>query len=162
MSGTSTHSGTHISTPRNLFFVMQIVICFRGAFPRILMPKVQSRRRRPNKVEPFDTVMADDEPEITNQETEDVVPGSDKESGESNHAVFKRHAGEWKKMKAQVAQLKKQRKALTKKQRDQKKKISQDIKFLISCTRDRHDNELRTLGIVAPKRDDLMMDDEDE
>ena len=126
------------------------------------MPKVQSRRRRPNKVEPFDTVMADEEPEITNKNTEDVVPGSDTEGGESNHAVFKRHAGEWKKMKAQVAQLKKQRKALNKKQRDQKKKISQDIKFLISSTRDRHDNELRTLGIVAPKRDDLMMDDEDE
>lgn len=126
------------------------------------MPKVQSRRRRPNKVEPFDTVMADEEPKINDQPAGDVITGSDVEGGESNHAVFKRHAGEWKKMKAQVAQLKKQRKALTKKQRDRKKQISQEIKLLISTIRDRHDTELRSLGIVAPKREDLMMDDEDE
>lgn len=85
----------------------------------------------------------------------------DEVSGESNHSVYKRQAGEWKRMKSQVAQLKKQRKALTKKQRDKKKQISQEIKMLVSSTRDRHDAELRELGIIPPKRSDMMQDDED-
>ena len=124
------------------------------------MPKAQNKRRRANKAEPFDTMMVDEvaQPVVDNNE---IVEENEAQSGESNHAIFKRHAGECKKMKGQVAQLKRQRKALTKKQRDKKKQISQEIKLLISHLENRHDEELRSLGIIPPKRADIM-DDDDE
>ena len=123
------------------------------------MPKAQRKRGRANKSEPFDTMMVDEADQEVVAQTEEVV--EQEERGESNHAIHKRHAGEWKKMKGQVAQLKKQRKALTKKQRDKKKGISQEIKILISSIQNRHDEELRVLGIIPPKRADVMEDDEE-
>ena len=125
------------------------------------MPKVQSRRKRTTKSEPFETMMVD-EPSNPEQVVEEGIVDEESVGGESNHAVYKRHAGEWKRMKSQVAQLKKQRKSLTKKQRDKKKEISQEIKLLISSTGDKHQAELRALGIIAPKRADMMIDDEDD
>lgn len=122
------------------------------------MPKVKSKRTRAEKSQPFDTMMVDEE--VKNPVVEDQT--EEENQGESNHAVYKRHAGEWKKMKGQIAQLKKQRKALTKKQRDKKKQISQEIKLLMHGLRDRQDEELRALGIISPKRSDLMMDDDEE
>ena len=136
-------------------------VTFRSPFPlrKLTMPKAPKKRTRVSKSEPFDTMMIDevDQPAVDNREDETEQEGTT----ESNHAIFKRHAGEWKRMKAQVAQLKKQRKALTKKQRDKKKQISQEIKMLISSIQNRHDEELRGLGIIPPKRADLMEDDEE-
>ena len=124
------------------------------------MPKVQKGRKRASKAEPFDTMMVDDMVEEKPVAVEEETQAE--ETGESNHAIFKRHAGEWKKMKGQVAQLKRQRKALNKKQRDRKKAISQEIKLLISSLQHKHDEELRALGLIAPKREDLMVDEDDE
>ena len=84
------------------------------------------------------------------------------ESVESNHSVHKRHCGEWKKMKAQVSQLKSQRKALSKKQREVKKDLSKQIKFLISSMESKHLAELEALGITPPKFSDRMIDEDDE
>jgi hypothetical protein len=95
-----------------------------------------------------------------------VVDHSDtEEATESNHSVYKRQQAEWRKMKHQVAQLKKQRKSLNKKQRDRKKEISKDIKMLIATMSAKHEQELRDLGIVKPMSsheddDDLMEDDD--
>ena len=75
-------------------------------FQAEVMPKVQSRRKRVGKAEPFETMMVDEAvPVETQVEVEEAEV-----AGESNHAVHKRQAGEWKRMKGQVAQLKKQRK----------------------------------------------------
>jgi hypothetical protein len=121
------------------------------------MPKIQSRRHKSVKSEPFDTMVV----EKAEQETIDVV------DEESNRSVYKRQQTEWRKMKHQVAQLKKQRKALTKKQREKKKEISKEIKLFISSMRGKHEQELKDLGIVAPashNRDDdvdLMMEDDE-
>jgi hypothetical protein len=124
------------------------------------MPKIAKGRKGSKKVEPFDTVMSEN---IANQDIDNhAAEETDAVAGESNHAIFKRHAGEWKRMKAQVAIIKSQRKSLSKKQRDKKKKLSQDIKLLLSSLQSRHDEELRTLGIIPPKRSDMMLDDEDE
>ena len=122
------------------------------------MPKFLSRRNRSSKSQPFETMIVDEKApaDVVTEEQQD-----DEVSGESNHLVYKRQAGEWKRMKAQVAQLKKQRKALTKKQRDKKKQISQEIKMLVSSIRDRHDAELRELGIIPPNRSEMMQDNED-
>ena len=127
------------------------------------MPKIQSRRHKSVKSEPFDTMVIDKA-----EETPDVVVADDVEGDgeESNRAVYKRHQTEWRKMKHQVAQLKKQRKALTKKQREKKKEISKEIKMLISSMRAKHEQELKDLGIVAPishdhDDEDLMMDDDE-
>ena len=124
------------------------------------MPKIQSRRHKSVRSEPFDTMVVD-KPEETC-----VVPDIEDESEESNRAVYKRQQTEWRKMKHQVAQLKKQRKALTKKQREKKKEISKEIKLLISTMRAKHEQELKDLGIVAPTNlnqddEDLMMDDDE-
>jgi hypothetical protein len=125
------------------------------------MPKVQKGRKRATKAEPFDTMMVDEA--VAEEPVDHVeVEAETEETGESNHAIFKRHAGEWKKMKSQVAQLKRQRKTLSKKKRDRKKSISQEIKILIASLQKKHDEELRTLGLIAPKREDLMVDDDDE
>jgi len=125
------------------------------------MPKIQSRRHKSVKSEPFDTMVV----EKGEQETSDVVVEDEVE--ESNRSVYKRQQTEWRKMKHQVAQLKKQRKALTKKQREKKKEISKEIKLLISSMRAKHEQELKDLGIVAPAShnrdddDDLMMEDDE-
>ena len=126
------------------------------------MPKIQSRRHKSVKSEPFDTMIVD-KPEET---TPDIVADVDDETEESNRAVYKRHQAEWRKMKHQVAQLKKQRKALNKKQREKKKEISKEIKLLISSMRAKHEQELKELGIVAPANhgaddEDLMMEDDE-
>ena len=118
------------------------------------MPKVQSRRSRPSKAQPFETMMVD-------EVKPNIVSDASDEGQESNHSVHKRQAGEWKKMKAQVSQLKSQRKALGKKQRETKKELSKQIKLLIVSTEAKHLAELRALGIVPPKATDRMVDDED-
>jgi hypothetical protein len=124
------------------------------------MPKIQSRRARPHKSQPFETMALD---EKSNDQLEDHIENEpNEELGESNHSVHKRHAAEWKRMKSQVSQIKKQRKALSKKQRDRKKQLSQEIKHLISSLRTRHEEELISLGIVPPKRSDIMEDDMEE
>lgn len=117
------------------------------------MPKAASRRNRQSKVQPFETMMVDE------SKVEEIVEVTDN-SVESNHSVHKRQVGEWKKMKSEVAKLKSQRKALSKNQRDVKKDLSKQIKFLIASTRSKHDAELQQLGIVPPKSSDLMMDDD--
>ena len=119
------------------------------------MPKASNRRSRASKAQPFETMAVD-------EENVDIVTEDIDESVESNHAVHKRHAGEWKKMKAQVSQLKSQRKALSKKQRDVKKDLSKQIKFLISSLEAKHLAELQSMGIVPPKSSDRMVDDEDD
>ena len=120
------------------------------------MPKIQSRRHKSHKAEPFETMVVEKEEAETNPDVE--------VEEESNRSVYKRQQLEWRKMKHQVAQLKKQRKALTKKQREKKKEISKEIKLLISSMRGKHEQELKDLGIVAPvnhlQDDDLMEDDE--
>jgi hypothetical protein len=118
------------------------------------MPKVKSKRSKVGKVQPFETMAVDtDETPVI----EEVV------EGESNHAIHKRHAAEWKKMKTQVVQLKQQRKACSKKQRDRKKELSKQIKTLISTLQEKHDEELRAIGVIPPKRsgDDMAMDDDE-
>jgi|LauGreDrversion4_2_1035121.scaffolds.fasta_scaffold176059_2 hypothetical protein len=122
------------------------------------MPKIQSRRHRANRAEPFETM-------VVEKEEANVLPAEVEEEEEgSNRAVYKRHQTEWRKMKHQVAQLKKQRKALNKKQREKKKEISKEIKHLIASMRAKHEQELKELGIVAPATqddEDLMMDDDE-
>jgi len=103
------------------------------------------------------------EKEVVNEAEVDT----EEQKNESNHAVYKRQQIEWRKMKHLVAQLKKQRKALSKKQRDRKKELGKDIKLLIASTRANHDQELKDLGIVKPAsarddNDDDLMEDDDQ
>ncbi|EEQ99878.1 hypothetical protein Pmar_PMAR006550 [Perkinsus marinus ATCC 50983] len=85
----------------------------------------------------------------------------------SNHEIFRRHTEEWKKMKVQVADLKRQRMRLPKKgNKDKKKLISQEIKKLVADLREKHDRELEEAGIVSGsvkyKRMDIDIDVNDE
>jgi hypothetical protein len=127
------------------------------------MPKIQSRRQRQQKAEPFRTMEVEKTDDPVDLAETEVVEG---EATESNHSVYKRQQAEWRKMKHQVAQLKKQRKALNKKQRERKKEISKEIKLLIASMRAKHEQELRDLGIVKPvstneEDDDDLMEDDD-
>lgn len=122
------------------------------------MPKVKSSRRRSAKSQPFEPMSMEDTTDRLPEEAETPL----EDEGASNRSVHKRQAAEWKRMKAQVAQLKQRRRGLTRKQREVKKQISQEIKLLISSMSERHENELRELGIVAPKRSDVMEDDLDD
>ena len=121
------------------------------------MPKIKSNRRRTAKSEPFESMKVDE----TTDKVEDPASLVEEET-ESNRSVYKRHSAEWKRMKGSVAQLKLRRKSLTKKQRDLKKQLSQEIKILISSMTEKHQNELRELGIISPKRSDMMEDDGDD
>jgi predicted RNase H-like nuclease (RuvC/YqgF family) len=105
--------------------------------------------------------MTDDK--VADIQTDSVSAGEEDSSTESNHAVYKRQQAEWRKMKHQVAQLKKQRKALNKKQREKKKEISKDIRTLLSTLRLKHEEELKSLGIIPDKnRMDLDMEDDED
>ena len=120
------------------------------------MPKIQSRRKRATKAEPFETMVVDDVKQV-----EENIETDESNTTESNHSVYKRHQAEWRKMKHQVAQLKKQRKALTKKQRDRKKEISKEIRLMVATMRTKHEQELKELGII-PDKSAMMIDDDDE
>ena len=121
------------------------------------MPKVKASRHRVSRSEPF-------EHEAQNMKASNAVEDepSDVAESESNRSIYKRQAVEWRQMKAQVSQLKLRRKSLTKKQRDSKKLISQEIKLLIKSMSLKHEKELRDLGIIPPKRCDMMEEDGEE
>lgn len=123
------------------------------------MPKVRGNRSRVHRSEPFETMTDDklnevDAPEVTEPVDESSV-------NESNHSVYKRQQAEWRKMKHQVAQLKKQRKALNKKQREKKKEISKEIRMLLTSMKQKHEEELKSLGII-PDKSRMEIDSEDE
>jgi len=66
------------------------------------------------------------------------APEEPKEAA-SNREIFRAKAAEWKQMKSQVARLKENRKKLGKKNADEKKIISKQIKQLLSETRAREE-----------------------
>lgn len=124
------------------------------------MPKVRGSRSRVSRSEPFETMTDDNLPEVDANELTAAVDAET--TGESNHSVYKRQQGEWRKMKHQVAQLKKQRKALSKSQRGVKKDISKEIRMMLSTLRVKHEEELKALGIIPDKsRMEIDMDEED-
>lgn len=72
--------------------------------------------------------------------------------------IYKRQAVEWRKMKAEVAQLKRQRQKLRKKnvvQREERKKLGRLIKTKILGLRQKHDAELKSLGLSKSTHDSL-------
>lgn len=64
--------------------------------------------------------------------------------------MAQRQAAEWRKMKTEVAQLKKQRQKLRKKvvaEKEERRKLGKLIKLKISTLRRQHDEELQALGL---------------
>mmetsp|Transcript_30177 Transcript_30177/g.76338 ORF Transcript_30177/g.76338 Transcript_30177/m.76338 type:complete len:144 (-) Transcript_30177:82-513(-) len=67
---------------------------------------------------------------------------------ETAHDLFKRHAAERKKLKAEVAELKRQRMKMPKKgKKDAKKVLSQKIQTLEQEMRERHQAEQKAAGL---------------
>ncbi len=112
-----------------------------------------------SRSEPFETMTDDKLDEVDT--TEPILTTDEGSNNESNHSVYKRQQGEWRKMKHEVAQLKKQRKALNKKQREKKKEISKVIRMLLTSMKQKHEEELKSLGITPDKsRMDIDIEDE--
>ena len=81
----------------------------------------------------------------------------------TGHALFKQQAAEWREMKTKVASLKDKRKRLGKKERDQKKQLSKEIKTMLAETSARHQAELKAAGIVGHSiKDTMAISDDDE
>lgn len=81
------------------------------------------------------------------------------------HKLKELQTAEWKKMKSEVAQLKKERKGIKKKgNKDCKKKLSQKIKELIKTLTEKHQKERAQLGIVSenPADDEMSVGDDDK
>jgi len=71
-----------------------------------------------------------------------------KKPRETAHDLFKRHAAERKKLKAEVAELKRQRMKMPKKgKKEEKKAISHKIASLEEAMRERHLAEQEALGV---------------
>ncbi|PFH34161.1 hypothetical protein BESB_073130 [Besnoitia besnoiti] len=125
----------------------------------------KQRKNRGNRSAPYEAgdvdMMAEtgpspddavDDPTLTSQPKEQANGAGDKaeEPGTGGRQIHKRQAAEWRKMKSEVAQLKKQRQKLRKKvvaEREERKKIGKLIKAKISSMRKRHDEELEALGL---------------
>ena len=77
-------------------------------------------------------------------------------NAETAHDCKKRHTAEYKAVKAQVMQLKKQRKRQPKKGgKDEKKEISQEIRKLLNDVQEKHEAELKALGIDNAQAGDI-------
>ncbi|CAK0802833.1 unnamed protein product [Prorocentrum cordatum] len=82
---------------------------------------------------------------------EGAAPGK-----ETHHDLRRRQVAEWKKMKAEVALMKRQRKKVPGKKnggKDDKKALSSKIRALISGLRAKHETELRDAGIEVTAED---------
>jgi len=91
-------------------------------------------------------------------EKENKTPGN-----VSAHELKERHTGEWKRMKAEVAELKKARKGIKKKgNKDEKKKYSKKIKELINTLTEKQNTERAQHGLEAqnPAEDAMNVDDD--
>ncbi|EPR61075.1 hypothetical protein TGPRC2_311830 [Toxoplasma gondii TgCatPRC2] len=93
-----------------------------------------------------------DDSELANQPNNGVAGANEnaEEPATGGRQIHKRQAAEWRKMKSEVAQLKKQRQKLRKKvvaEREERKKLGKLIKEKISSMRKRHDAELQALGL---------------
>ncbi|CBZ55136.1 conserved hypothetical protein [Neospora caninum Liverpool] len=93
-----------------------------------------------------------DDSKLSDKPNNGVVGTSEnaEEPGTGGRQIHKRQAAEWRKMKSEVAQLKKQRQKLRKKvvaEREERKKLGKLIKEKISSMRKRHDAELQALGL---------------
>merc|ERR1711939_953238 len=75
----------------------------------------------------------------------------------SSHALLKQQTAEWKKMKAEVAELKRKRKNLGKKEKANKKSISKEIKKLLADMTEKHVQERRAAGIDKASHKDRDM-----
>ncbi|KAF4650392.1 hypothetical protein FOL47_001180 [Perkinsus chesapeaki] len=136
------------------------------------MPKAPHKSRSAGKKKratPFESTAMDvDTMADQEKEAEKVVEEVEEdEKAVSNREIFRRHAEEWKKMKVQVADLKRQRKKLPKKgNKDKKKLISQEIKKLVSDLKEQHDRELEDAGIssgsVKYKKMEIEIDDDED
>ncbi|KFG65953.1 hypothetical protein TGRUB_311830 [Toxoplasma gondii RUB] len=128
------------------------------------MGKVKKQRKnRRSRVAPYEvdeSMMGEaeapnqaiDDSELANQPNNGVAGANEnaEEPATGGRQIHKRQAAEWRKMKSEVAQLKKQRQKLRKKvvaEREERKKLGKLIKEKISSMRKRHDAELQALGL---------------
>mmetsp|Transcript_52616 Transcript_52616/g.125682 ORF Transcript_52616/g.125682 Transcript_52616/m.125682 type:complete len:140 (+) Transcript_52616:124-543(+) len=78
----------------------------------------------------------------------DGAKASAAQQRESSKDLFKRHAAEWKEVKAQIADMKRQRAKLPKKgQKEEKKALTIKLRTMEQELRDRHDAELKAAGL---------------
>ncbi|KEP63535.1 UNVERIFIED_CONTAM: hypothetical protein HHA_311830 [Hammondia hammondi] len=120
----------------------------------------KNRRSRATPYEVDESMMGEaeapnqaiDDSKLANQPNNGVAGANEnsEEPGTGGRQIHKRQAAEWRKMKSEVAQLKKQRQKLRKKvvaEREERKKLGKLIKEKISSMRKRHDAELQALGL---------------
>lgn len=141
------------------------------------MPKVKNKRNKANRAHPYADGDADMGGDVGDAPAEKSIAAApqdgaaltaaaaveDAATSESNQKLRKRQVAEWKAMKHEVSQLKKQRQKLPKKgSKDDKKVVSKKIKKLISDMKVRHLAELKAAGLEATADDDGDGDDEDD
>ncbi|CDJ43274.1 hypothetical protein, conserved [Eimeria tenella] len=128
------------------------------------MGKVSKARKRKGRQQAQKSdAMDEDKPQNSGKLSETAKGEEEGAEGTSSHALFKRHASERKAVKQKIAVLKQRRKKLRKKfpkEAAEKREINKKIKSLIKEITDKHEKELKELGIIKTAGADELKDED--